>query len=85
MEKISFNYAGPKPPCVQNCPNRNASCHATCEAYKKYEEEKQMYYAQRNAERDGMPYWDNARKAKDDVALRKMRGQHSGRRKYRQG
>ena len=44
-----------------------------------------MYYAQRNAERDGMPYWDNARKAKDDVALRKMRGQHSGRRKYRQG
>lgn len=27
----------PKAPCTQNCPNRNGSCHSTCEAFREYD------------------------------------------------
>ena len=33
----------PKPPCVADCPDRSAECHATCEKNLKYEKEYRDY------------------------------------------
>ena len=40
MRSNFYGNNGIKVPCVKECPNRKAGCHATCELYKKYVEEK---------------------------------------------
>lgn len=36
-----------KSPCTPNCEGRSGICHSVCEAWKKYEEERNKRYAER--------------------------------------
>lgn len=49
----SMNQPRPKPkhPCSQDCGERTAECHKTCEKWAKYEAEKKADYALRDDER----------------------------------
>ena len=36
-----------KNPCVPDCPGRNSECHAKCEKYAKFAEERQKIYEEK--------------------------------------
>lgn len=36
-----------KQPCTPNCDGRSGICHSVCEAWKRYEEERNKLYAER--------------------------------------
>lgn len=38
-------------PCRKDCPNRTATCHGSCPAYKAYRKERDEYLAAQQAER----------------------------------
>ena len=63
-----------KPPCERDCPRRTAECHARCEPYLEYEEEKQEEYRANQAERERNAYTADAEKRSRSVARLKRMG-----------
>ena len=61
-------------PCRQDCPDRNAECHAICEKWKAYETERNREYERVKEEREkSQALYQIERDRKRDIALGKMR------------
>lgn len=56
-----------KQPCTQDCPNRNAECHAHCEKWALYEAERNARYIEDGRARDiqGFLYKMESRRKKN--------------------
>lgn len=52
---IDIAKGGPLAPCRQDCSKRSAECHGICEAYLKYERDREAYRIARANEKAGLP------------------------------
>ena len=49
---IPVNGGGPQSPCVPRCPNRSPTCHAECDKYREFAEQRTAFREQRFREND---------------------------------
>lgn len=67
-----------KQPCQKNCPDRNAECHAKCEKWLVYEEERNKEYERRGKEKHNAEVlYLIERDRKRDIALGRMKNRRN--------
>lgn len=68
----------PKHPCKKDCPRRSAECHAICEEWKAYEQERAKFYKARTENIELNRVLNDIEQArKIDIATGKMKRRKS--------